>query len=185
MSGPLVLIVGNGGREHALAWKLAGDSSCPRVVIAPGNAGTAGAGENVEIAATDVEGLVGWADANRPALTVIGPEAPLCAGLADRLEERGHRVFGPGAAAARLEGSKVFSKEIMEAAGVPTARAASFTDLSEALAYVRAEGAPIVVKADGLAAGKGVTVCLTVEEAEGALRDALERGVFGEAGGGG
>ena len=182
MSSKVVLIVGGGGREHAIAWKLHGDSSAPRLFCAPGNAGTAEIATNVDIVSTDIEGLVAWAAANRPDLTIIGPEAPLCAGLTDRLEAMGLRVFGPSAAAAQMEGSKIFSKTVMREAGVPTAESDSFTDAPSALAYVRKVGAPIVIKADGLAAGKGVTVCHTIEEAEAAIDDALVRQAFGTAG---
>jgi len=177
-----VLVAGGGGREHALAWKIAADSSRPEVYCAPGNAGTAEVARNIPIAAEDISGIVGWARANNPDLVVVGPEAPLCAGLADRLIAEGIRVFGPTADAAMIEGSKVFSKEVMQAAGVPTAEARVFSDAAEAKAWVRRRGAPIVVKADGLAAGKGVTVCMTVEEAETAIEDALTRAVFGDAG---
>lgn len=175
-------MAGGGGREHALAWKIAADSSRPEVYCAPGNAGTAEVARNIPIAAEDISGIVGWARANNPDLVVVGPEAPLCAGLADRLIAEGIRVFGPTADAAMIEGSKVFSKEVMQAAGVPTAEARVFSDAAEAKAWVRRRGAPIVVKADGLAAGKGVTVCRTVEEAETAIEDALTRAVFGDAG---
>lgn len=177
-----ILVVGSGGREHALAWKLAQDSAEPELYCAPGNAGTAELGWNVAIAATDVEGLRDWCVAERPDLVVIGPEAPLCDGLTDLLETEGIRVFGPNRAAAELEGSKEFAKEVMAAAGVPTAAYASFTEVDAACAYVRERGAPIVVKADGLAAGKGVTVAETVEQAELAIRDALEGEAFGSAG---
>lgn len=177
-----ILVVGSGGREHALAWKLAQDSAEPELYCAPGNAGTAELGWNVAIAATDVAGLRDWCVAERPDLVVIGPEAPLCDGLTDLLEAEGIRVFGPNRAAAELEGSKEFAKEVMAAAGVPTAAYASFTEVEAACAYVRKRGAPIVVKADGLAAGKGVTVAETVEQAETAIRDALEENAFGSAG---
>jgi len=177
-----VLVIGGGGREHALVWKLAQDRSRPTLYCAPGNAGTAALGTNLSIAAEDVAGLVAWARTERPDLTVIGPEAPLCAGLTDLLEADGLRVFGPNRQAAQLEGSKVFAKEVMEAAGVPTARSASFTDPVAAKAYVRQQGAPIVVKAEGLAAGKGVTVCASVAEAEAAIDAALCAGIFGTAG---
>jgi phosphoribosylamine---glycine ligase len=178
-----ILIVGSGGREHAIAWKLAGESTAPDLFCAPGNAGTATCATNLDLEATDIEGLVAWAGANRPDLTVIGPEAPLCAGLTDRLEEAGLRVFGPSKAAAQLEGSKVFAKDVMARGGVPTAKAAVFEDAEAACAYVRAEGAPIVVKAEGLAAGKGVTVCATIDEAERAIRAAMVERAFGDAGG--
>jgi phosphoribosylamine--glycine ligase len=177
-----VLVVGGGGREHALAWKLASDSCVGEVFCAPGNAGTAAVGTNLSIAAEDVSGITAWAVRERPDLVVIGPEVPLCAGLSDALEAEGIRAFGPTAAAAQLEGSKVFAKEVMDAAGVPTAASASFTEAAPALAYVREQGAPIVVKAEGLAAGKGVTVCETVEQAEAAVSEALVDGRFGDAG---
>lgn len=176
-----VLVIGNGGREHALCWKLKNDSRQPEIFCAPGNAGTAQLGTNLALSVTDLDGIVNWAKTNRPDLTVIGPEAPLCAGLTDVLEAGGFRVFGPCKAAAELEGSKKFAKEVMQAAGVPTAACAVFSGADEACAYVRQRGAPIVVKADGLAAGKGVTVAETVEQAESAIREALG-GAFGDAG---
>ena len=177
-----ILVTGSGGREHALAWKLANDSRKPQVFCAPGNAGTAEMGINLDIAAGNLDGLLAWALENRPELTVVGPEAPLCAGLVDRFAEKGLRVFGPCQAAAQLEGSKIFAKEVMEAAGVPTARAKWFTEVEPARAYIREIGAPLVVKADGLAAGKGVTVCTTVEQAEAAVDEAITKAVFGAAG---
>jgi phosphoribosylamine--glycine ligase len=177
-----VLIVGGGGREHALAWKAASDRTQPEVFCAPGNAGTAACAINLPIGAEDLDALVAWAVEHRPDLTIVGPEAPLCAGLVDRLAAEGLRAFGPGAEAAQLEGSKAFAKDVMEKAGVPTAEARTFTDANAARAYVQERGAPIVVKADGLAAGKGVTVCRAVEEAEAAIADALENNAFGEAG---
>jgi phosphoribosylamine--glycine ligase len=177
-----ILIVGGGGREHALAWRIAHDAERPRVFCAPGNAGTAAVGANIEIDSGDIEELAAWARINQPALTVVGPEAPLCAGIADRFRAEGLKVFGPSKAAARIEGSKVFAKEIMTAAGVPTAGAESFTDAARAKSFVRKHGAPVVVKADGLAAGKGVTVAATVEEAEAAIDEAVLRRAFGESG---
>ena len=177
-----ILVIGGGGREHALAWKLAGDSRRPRLFCAPGNAGTAALGVNLDIGAEEIERLAEWADAERPDLTVVGPEAPLCDGIVDRFHAAGLRVFGPRAAAARLEGSKAFAKEVMESAGVPTARAQRFEDLEPAIACVREQGAPIVIKADGLAAGKGVMVCASVEQAERALQEILEENRFGDAG---
>jgi phosphoribosylamine--glycine ligase len=177
-----ILVIGSGGREHALAWKLAHDSCRPEIFCAPGNAGTTALGTNVPIRADDLEGLLAWAKQHRPELTVVGPEAPLCAGITDRFQAAGLRVFGPGQAGAQLEGSKQFSKEVMEAAGVPTARAATFTEAAAAKAYVRQHGAPIVVKADGLAAGKGVTVAMTLAEAEAAIDEALVQKAFGAAG---
>jgi phosphoribosylamine--glycine ligase len=177
-----ILVVGSGGREHALAWKLANDSARPEVFCAPGNPGTAAVGTNLAIAANDIDGLLAWAKANKPALTVVGPEAPLCDGITDRFNAAGLKVFGPCKAAARLEGSKVFAKDVMIAAGVPTAKFARFSSAAEAKAYIRKEGAPIVVKADGLAAGKGVTVAATVEQAEAAVDEALVQKAFGDAG---
>ncbi|MDD2238107.1 MAG: ATP-grasp domain-containing protein, partial [Kiritimatiellae bacterium] len=177
-----ILVVGNGGREHALAWKMAQDPANHMIFCAPGNAGTAQCATNIPIRADDLEGLREWAVTEGPDLTVIGPEAPLCGGLTDLLEAEGLRVFGPSKAAAQLEGSKIFAKEIMLAAGVPTARAEFFTELDQALAYVERQGVPLVIKADGLAAGKGVAVCSTLEEAREAVQSMLGRGAFGEAG---
>ena len=176
-----VLVIGNGGREHALCWKLKNDSRAPEIFCAPGNAGTAALGTNLDLSATDIDGITAWAQKNKPDLTVIGPEAPLCIGMADALETQGFRVFGPCKAAAELEGSKEFAKEIMKAGGVPTSGYAVFTDAEPACQYVAEKGAPIVIKADGLAAGKGVIVAETVEQAQAAINDALG-GAFGDAG---
>ena len=177
-----ILVIGGGGREHALVWRLAADPGRPTLFCAPGNAGTADLAENLAIQAEDVPALVQWARQERPDLVVVGPEAPLCAGATDLLQAEGLCVFGPLQAAARIEGSKVFSKDVMEAAGVPTARAGRFTDAIEALDYVRRQPLPLVVKADGLAAGKGVMICGTREEAERAVRETMEDRVFGAAG---
>lgn len=177
-----VLVIGGGGREHALVWKLSKDRCKPEVFCAPGNAGTALIAKNVPIQAEDVRGLLAWAKRNKPDLTVVGPEAPLCAGLVDRFKAVKLRVFGPSKAAARIEGSKAFSKDVMEAGGVPTARSAVFTRVDKAIEYVRSVGAPIVVKADGLAAGKGVAVCATVEDAEKAILETMQEKAFGDAG---
>ena len=177
-----VLVVGAGGREHALAWKISQSPLVDRVYCAPGNPGTASVAENVQVAADDLEGLARWATEARVGLVVVGPEAPLVAGLVDRLGPTGIPVFGPAAAAARLEGSKAFAKDVMEAAGIPTAAHRAFESIEPALAYVRSGGGRWVVKADGLAAGKGVVVCGTVEEAEAALRSILLDRVHGEAG---
>ncbi len=177
-----VLVIGGGGREHALVWKLAQDSRKPQLFCAPGNAGTAGMATNLSISAEDVPALVRWAAANRPDLTVVGPEVPLCAGLVDALMQEGLRVFGPSKAAAQLEGSKVFAKDVMTAAGVPTAKASTFTDAGKAMDFVRSVGVPVVIKAEGLAAGKGVTVCLKLDEAERAIRESLVDRAFGDAG---
>jgi len=177
-----VLVVGGGGREHALAWKLAKDSSQPDVFCAPGNAGTAGIATNLDLHAEDLNGIVTWAAKNRPDLTVVGPEAPLCAGLTDRLEEKGLRVFGPRQDAARIEGSKLFSKEVMQAAGVPTAAAEAFDQAPLAREAVRRMGVPVVIKADGLAAGKGVYVCPTLDAADAAIDHVLVERRFGSSG---
>jgi phosphoribosylamine--glycine ligase len=178
-----VLVVGSGGREHALAWGLARSPRVTELVVAPGNAGIAMSARIVpEVAADDVAAVLELCERERPDLVVIGPEAPLVAGLADTLRERGFSVFGPEAAAARLEGSKAFAKELMVEAKVPTARAETFADLGAALAYVDELGGRAVVKADGLAAGKGVTVAADRARAEAALRQCLEGGRFGDAG---
>jgi len=177
-----ILVVGGGGREHALVWKIAQSPLAEKVFCAPGNPGTARLAENVAVAADDVEALVRWSAENRIDFVVVGPEAPLVLGLADRLSEAGIAVFGPSAAAARLEGSKAFAKEVMAAAGIPTAAYGSFAALGPALTHARAAGGRVVVKADGLAAGKGVVVCGDMAEAEAALRSILVDRVHGEAG---
>jgi phosphoribosylamine---glycine ligase len=177
-----VLVVGGGGREHALCWALAGSSMLTRLWCAPGNAGIAEVAECVAVGAEDIPGLVAFARERAVDLVVVGPEAPLTLGLADACAAAGLRCFGPSAAAAQLEGSKTFTKEVADAAGVPTAAWARFTDPAAARAYIRAQGAPIVVKADGLAAGKGVVVAATVAEAEAAITDIMEDRVHGAAG---
>jgi phosphoribosylamine--glycine ligase len=192
-----ILIIGGGAREHALAWKLAQSPHRPRLYVAPGNPGIARAqphaapdapdapapASSVALAADDLDGLVAFARAEHIDLAVVGPEAPLTLGLADRLRAAGVRVCGPGQAGARLEGSKAFAKEVMARAGIPTARHATFSDFAAARAYVERHGAPVVIKTDGLAAGKGVTVAQTLPEALEALEQAMERHVFGAAGG--
>ena len=177
-----ILIVGNGGREHTLAWKLHRDAPDATMFVTQPNGGMVGSVETLEIAAGDVEALAGWAHAQQIDLAVIGPEAPLAAGLADRLARNGVPVFGPTKAAARIESSKVYAKELMERAGVPTAGFAAFSDPEEAAHYVRDGGAPVVVKASGLAAGKGAVVCETVDEALETLDRMMTDRVFGEAG---
>ena len=179
-----ILVIGSGGREHALAWKLAQSSRVSTVFVAPGNAGTARERKciNVDVAATDTDGLLALVEREGVAITVVGPEGPLVAGVVDRFHAAGHRIFGPTAAAARLEGSKAFAKDFLARHGIPTAHYAVHTDVDAALADVREKGAPIVVKADGLAAGKGVVVAMTLEEAETAVRDMLSGNAFGEAG---
>jgi phosphoribosylamine--glycine ligase len=177
-----VLVVGGGGREHALCWSLAASPLLTKLWCAPGNPGIADHAECVALAATDIPGLVGFAVANRVDLVVAGPEAPLTLGLADACAAAGVRCFGPSAAAARLEGSKAFCKAVCDAAGVPTASWARFDDPAAARAHLRATGAPIVVKADGLAAGKGVVVAATLAEAEAAIADIMESRIHGAAG---
>jgi phosphoribosylamine---glycine ligase len=174
-----VLVIGNGGREHALAWKLAQSARVQMVYVAPGNAGTAldPALHNVPI--TDLQQLAEFVERERIALTVVGPEAPLAAGVVDLFRARGLRVFGPTQAAAQLESSKAFSKDFMQRHGIPTARYASFSDAAAAHAYAVAEGAPIVIKADGLAAGKGVVVAMTLPEAHAAIDDMLSTNTLG------
>ena len=179
-----VLVVGGGGREHALAWKLAQSERVARVLVAPGNAGTARESrvENVAVGAEDIDGLLALAHERAVDLTVIGPEAPLVAGIADRFADAGLRVFGPSAVAARVEGSKAFTKAFLARHGIPTARYAEFTMTDEAAAYIREHGVPIVVKADGLAAGKGVVVAHTEAEALVAVEAMLSGRAFGDAG---
>ena len=176
-----ILLLGSGGREHALAVALAKSPRCGALYIAPGNGGTAAVGENVALDAEDPAAVAAFARDHGCGLVVIGPEAPLVAGVADAVREAGIPCFGPGASGARMEGSKKFSKELMERAGVPTAAYASFTDEASALAYVREQGAPLVVKADGLAAGKGVVVATETAQAEEAVRECFA-GAFGAAG---
>lgn len=176
-----ILLLGSGGREHALARKLAESPRCGTLYIAPGNGGTLQEGVNVALAEDDPEAVAAFAREEGIGLVVIGPEAPLVAGVADAVRVAGIPCFGPGAEGAQMEGSKKFSKELMARAGIPTAAYGSFTDEASALAYVSEQGAPIVVKADGLAAGKGVIVAATLEEAEEAVRECFQ-GAFGAAG---
>jgi len=179
-----VLVIGGGGREHALAWKIAQSPHVESVLVAPGNGGTATEPgiRNVDIGAEDIEGLLQLARTENVDLTVVGPEAPLVAGIVDNFEAAGLRCFGPRALAAQLEGSKAFTKAFMDRHGIPTAAYGEFTELEPALNYIREHGAPIVVKADGLAAGKGVIVAQSIAEAESAVRDMLQGGAFGAAG---
>ncbi|MEC8200131.1 MAG: phosphoribosylamine--glycine ligase [Pseudomonadota bacterium] len=177
-----VLVVGSGGREHALCWSIAASPLCDKLYCAPGNAGIAAEAECVPIGAEDVPALVDFAKSEAIDFVVVGPEAPLCAGLVDRLTEAGIKAFGPSAAAAQLEGSKGFMKDLCAKYDIPTAAYGRFSDAEAAKAYIREQGAPIVVKADGLAAGKGVTVAQTLDEALAAVDDALLDGRFGAAG---
>ena len=177
-----ILVLGGGGREHAIAWALAKSPKTDELYVAPGNGGTAAIAHNVaDLDVEDGQSVLAFAREHNIGLVVIGPEAPLVAGVADVLRKEGLAVFGPDAQGARLEGSKTFSKKFMDANGIATARYASFTELDPALAYVRELGAPIVVKADGLAAGKGVIVADDLEDAEEAVRSCFD-GAFGEAG---
>lgn len=177
-----ILVVGGGGREHALVWKLAQSPLAEEIYCAPGNAGIANLAECVNIAAEDVDTLLDFALAEGIGLTVVGPEAPLAAGIVDKFTAAGLKIFGPSQRAALIEGSKALAKEIMEKYNIPTAAYASFTDRAAAEEYIRKQGAPIVVKADGLAAGKGVVVAMTEEEALDAVADMLSGNAFGAAG---
>jgi phosphoribosylamine--glycine ligase len=179
-----VLVIGSGGREHALAWKAAQSAGVETVYVAPGNAGTAQeAGlENVAIDAMDFPALASFAEQNNVGLTIVGPETPLVEGVVDYFQARGLRCFGPSKGAAQLEGSKAFTKDFLARHNIPTGSYANFTELEPALAYLREQGAPIVVKADGLAAGKGVIVAETLAQAEAAVTDMLAGNAFGDAG---
>jgi phosphoribosylamine--glycine ligase len=179
-----VLIVGGGGREHALAWKAAQSDLVDTVFIAPGNAGTASEPgiQNIDISAEDIAALKAFASSNDIGLTIVGPEVPLVAGIVDEFEAVGLKIFGPGKNAAQLEGSKAFTKDFLAIHGIPTAAYGNFTNADEAVAYIRQQGAPIVVKADGLAAGKGVIVAQTEEQAIAAVQDMLAGNRFGDAG---
>ncbi|MCP4048499.1 MAG: phosphoribosylamine--glycine ligase [Gammaproteobacteria bacterium] len=179
-----VLIIGSGGREHALAWRVAQSEQVETVYVAPGNAGTAFENkvENIAVGSDDLEGLLGFAQNNHINLTIVGPEAPLVAGIVDQFTQAGLPCFGPSAAAAQLEGSKAFAKDFMARHNIPTAAYGNFTDIDEAVAFIHDHGVPIVVKADGLAAGKGVIIAQTIDEAEAAVKDMLAGNAFGEAG---
>lgn len=179
-----VLIIGGGGREHALAWKAAQSANVKKVYVAPGNAGTAREAklENVAINVDDIAALLAFAKENTIELTIVGPEIPLVLGVVDAFRAEGLKIFGPTKAAAQLEGSKAFAKDFLARHAIPTAQYQNFTEIEAALAYVREKGAPIVIKADGLAAGKGVIVAMTSIEAENAITDMLAGNAFGEAG---
>ncbi|WP_174870260.1 phosphoribosylamine--glycine ligase [Pectobacterium polaris] len=179
-----ILVIGNGGREHALAWKASQSPLAKRVYVAPGNAGTAlePTLTNVDIAATDIPALVAFAQENHIDLTIVGPETPLVIGVVDAFQSAGLKIFGPTQGAAQLEGSKAFTKDFLARHNIPSAEYQNFTEVEPALAYVRSKGAPIVIKADGLAAGKGVIVAMTLLEAENAIQDMLAGNAFGDAG---
>ena len=176
-----ILIIGNGGREHAITWKLHKDDPSAQLFCAPGNAGTAEIAENVPVGAGDVPGLLAWAKENRPDFTVVGPEVPLCLGLVDAFQEAGLPAFGPVKATARMEGSKAFAKEVMRAAQVPTADDVVVRTEAEARAAIARLGIPVVLKADGLAAGKGVSVCMDEEQVEAAIKDMFVDSKFGDS----
>lgn len=176
-----ILIIGNGGREHAITWKVRRDSPSAEIYCAPGNAGTALLATNLNLASDDISGISSWAATNRPDLSIIGPEVPLCLGLVDELQKLGLPAFGPSKAAAQMEGSKKFAKEIMNAAQVPTARCAVVHTVEEARKAVAEFGIPVVLKADGLAAGKGVSVCMNEAEVETAIKTMLVDHAFGDA----
>ncbi len=176
-----ILILGGGGREHSIAWAVMQNPKCDKLIVAPGNAGIAAIAECAALDILDGEAVVAFAEAEAIDFVIVGPEAPLAAGVADDLRSAGFTVFGPSREASRLEASKRFTKEICDAAGAPTARWARFTEAEPAKAYIRSEGVPIVVKADGLAAGKGVIVAMTEDEALAAIDDMFS-GMFGEAG---
>ncbi|MBU6235790.1 MAG: phosphoribosylamine--glycine ligase [Alphaproteobacteria bacterium] len=177
-----ILVIGGGGREHALCWRLAQSASCEKLYCAPGNPGIADVADCHAVSVDDIAGLVALAKKLKPDLVVVGPEAPLVAGLADALRTEGFAVFGPSKAAAQLEGSKAFLKDFFARHNLPTAEYKTFTDADAACAYIDAKGAPIVVKTSGLAAGKGVTVAMSVGEAKQAARDMLSGAAFGDAG---
>ena len=179
-----ILVIGNGGREHALAWKAAQSPLADTVFVAPGNAGTAlePALQNVAISPTDIPALLAFARDEKIDLTIVGPEAPLVIGVVDAFRAAGLKIFGPTQAAAQLEGSKAFTKDFLARHKIPTGEYQNFTEVEPALAYVRQKGAPIVIKADGLAAGKGVIVAMTLQEAEDAIQDMLAGNAFGDAG---
>ncbi|OBW94705.1 phosphoribosylamine--glycine ligase [Gallibacterium salpingitidis] len=179
-----ILIIGNGGREHALTWKVAQSPLAEKVYVAPGNVGTAQEAkvENVAISATDIPALVQFAKDQQIDLTIVGPEAPLVIGVVDAFRQAGLKIFGPSKNAAQLEGSKAFTKDFLARHKIPTAEYQTFTQVEPALAYLHEKGAPIVIKADGLAAGKGVIVAMTLAEAEEAVKDMLSGNAFGEAG---
>ncbi|MDP6765383.1 MAG: phosphoribosylamine--glycine ligase, partial [SAR324 cluster bacterium] len=177
-----ILVIGGGGREHALVWKLNQSAHVEKIFCAPGNPGISETAECVPIAVNQVDQLAEYAESQKIDLTVVGPEEPLVLGVVDEFKKHGLKIYGPDRQSAKLEGSKAYAKSVMKRFGIPTARYEEFTDFEDALGYLREQGAPIVIKADGLAAGKGVTVAETQEEAEAALDDALRQGIFGEAG---
>jgi phosphoribosylamine--glycine ligase len=177
-----LLIIGSGGREHALAWKLKQSPRVGKIFVAPGNAGTAQLGENVDIKATDVAALVKFADEHKIYLTIVGPDDALALGIVDEFQKRGLKIWGPNKLAAQIEASKAFAKELMQKNNIPTAEFQTFTDYEKALEYIKQKGTPIVIKASGLALGKGVSVCKTPKEAKRFLQDVMVNKIFGDSG---
>ena len=177
-----VLVIGSGGREHALVWKISQSPKVDKIYCAPGNAGIAQQAECVAIKADDLDGLLAFAQQNQIDLTVVGPEVPLTMGIVDKFQAQGLKIFGPSGKAAEIEGSKTFAKDLMAKYNIPTAKYGAFTDAAEAKAFLDTVGLPCVVKADGLAAGKGVLICETKAEAEEAIADILVDNKFGSAG---
>ena len=178
-----ILIIGGGSREHALAWKLKQSPKVGEIFIAPGNPGTASLGENINIPVNDIQTLTDFAVQNKIDLTIVGPEEPLALGIVNAFEDKNLKIWGPNKAAAQIESSKTFAKELMQKAGVPTAKFETFSNFDQAVGYVKSQSFPIVIKASGLASGKGVTIAQNFEEAETALRQALVEKIFGDAGG--
>ena len=178
-----ILVIGSGGREHALIWKIAQDERVSKIYAAPGNGGTACEEkcENINIKASDIKSLINFAKENNIDLTVVGPEDPLSLGIVNEFEKEGLLIFGPNKDAAQMEASKAFAKDVMTKAGIATADYEKYNNYDDAVAYIRKKGAPIVVKADGLAAGKGVTIALSLEEAENAVKEIFIDKIFGEA----
>ncbi len=177
-----ILVIGSGGREHAICWALAKSRHKPKIFCAPGNAGIASLAELVDVMSDDISGLVNWAKTYNPGLVIVGPEIPLALGLTDQLTKEGFLVFGPTKDGAQMEASKDFTKQLLMSSLVPTARSVTFTDSIKAQLYLKKQNAPIVIKADGLAAGKGVTVCETMAQAQLAVEEAMDKKVFGDAG---
>jgi len=177
-----ILIIGSGGREHSLAWKIKQSPKVKQIFVAPGNSGTATIADSVDIKADDIPELINFAEKEKIDLTVVGPEIPLVAGIVDEFEKRNLKIFGPNKLAAKIEGSKAYTKKLMDSLGVPTAKFGIFTDLKEANSFIEKIGAPLVVKADGLASGKGVIICKTTEDAKSAIDRIMAKKEFGTAG---
>lgn len=177
-----ILVIGSGGREHSLVWKIKQSPKVKQIFVAPGNSGTATIADSVDIKADDIPGLINFAEKEKIDLTVVGPEIPLVTGIVDEFEKRNLKIFGPNKLAAKIEGSKAYTKKLMDSLGVPTAKFGIFTDLNEANSFIAKIGAPLVVKADGLAAGKGVIICKTIDDAKSAIDRIMAKKEFGTAG---